>query len=92
MKRLGLIVNPIAGIGGRVGLKGSDGLNVQQRARALGAKPQAQERTAAALETLQPLIEDIELLTPPDKMGETVAHRCGFALRVIPTPGLSAET
>jgi len=92
VKRLGLIVNPIAGIGGRVGLKGSDGLNVQQRARALGAKPQAQERTAAALETLQPLIEDIELLTPPDKMGETVAHRCGFALRVIPTPGLSAET
>jgi predicted polyphosphate/ATP-dependent NAD kinase len=83
VKRLGLIVNPIAGIGGRVGLKGSDGLNVQQRARALGAKPQAQERTAAALETLQPLIADIELLTAPGEMGETVTRRCGFDPRPI---------
>jgi predicted polyphosphate/ATP-dependent NAD kinase len=92
VKRLGLIVNPIAGIGGRVGLKGSDGLDVQQQARALGARPQAQERTAAALESLQQFKADIELLTAPGMMGETVAYHCGFALRVISTPGLSAET
>ena len=29
---LGLIVNPMAGIGGRVALKGSDGATVQQEA------------------------------------------------------------
>ena len=77
-KRLGLIINPIAGIGGRVGLKGSDGPEIQQRARQLGAEPRAQERAAAALEPLQSLTAEIVLLTPPGAMGEAVARRLGF--------------
>jgi predicted polyphosphate/ATP-dependent NAD kinase len=80
-RQLGLIVNPIAGLGGRVGLKGSDGLEVQQRARRLGAEPLAQERTAEALEELRSL--SIELLTPPGEMGEAVARRCGFSPRLV---------
>ncbi len=42
MRRIGFVVNPIAGMGGRVGLKGTDG--VVEQARAAGAEPVAPER------------------------------------------------
>jgi predicted polyphosphate/ATP-dependent NAD kinase len=85
-KKLGLIVNPIAGIGGRVGLKGSDGLEIQQQALALGAVSLAQERTAAALEVLYPQAAGLEILTPPGEMGEAVAQKCGFFPHPLPIP------
>ncbi len=89
---MGLIINPIAGIGGRVGLKGSDGQDVQERARMLGAVPLAGERAASALQLLLPLSENIELLVPPEDMGETIARRCGFSPLVIPTTGLANKS
>ncbi len=90
--RLGLIVNPIAGIGGRVGLKGSDGAEIQRKALELGAEPQAHLLAACALEALIPLRESLELVTPPGKMGEDVAVACGFTPRVIGVlpPGLTS--
>ena len=48
--RIGLIVNPIAGLGGTVGLKGSDGADTVRHAYALGARPQANARTVRTLE------------------------------------------
>jgi predicted polyphosphate/ATP-dependent NAD kinase len=82
-KKLGLIVNPVAGIGGSVGLKGSDGLETQEKARQLGAIPQAFNRTVLALEAILPLKNRIELITYPDEMGENVTRSCGFDPVVI---------
>lgn len=88
-KRLGLIVNPIAGIGGRVGLKGSDGLDIQRMALELGAVPEAGDRARCALDVLRRLVHELDILTPPGEMGETIARQCGFDPLVIGsiTPG-----
>lgn len=47
---VGLVVNPVAGLGGAAGLKGSDGAEVQRAALARGATPRAGERAARAVD------------------------------------------
>jgi predicted polyphosphate/ATP-dependent NAD kinase len=82
-KKVGLIVNPVAGMGGRVGLKGSDGAETLRRARALGATPTAPHRAVEALLGLAPLADHIELITFPAEMGESEALQAGFRPSVI---------
>ena len=82
-KKLGLIVNPVAGLGGRVGLKGSDGAEIQLRALALGAVPQATGRAAQALARLVPVADQLELITYPGEMGEAAALAGGLPPTVI---------
>jgi predicted polyphosphate/ATP-dependent NAD kinase len=77
-RRIGLIVNPVAGIGGRVGLKGSDGRDVQERALAMGAVPEAPGRAAETLRTLgERASARFALATYPGEMGGDVARSCG---------------
>ena len=61
--RMGLIVNPIAGMGGAVGLKGTDGSDVLREAEDLGAEPLAQHRAKEMLEAISRSINQIELIT-----------------------------
>ena len=86
--RVGLIVNPVAGIGGRVGLKGSDGAEIQRKARALGARPEAPGRAVAALEKLKPAAARISLITCRGSMGEDACRAAGLTPeQVLPCGG-----
>ena len=84
MKTLGLIVNPIAGLGGSVGLKGTDG--VAKEAMHRGAVPQAGARTERALRELLPMKDELVLLCAGGEMGEAVAKSLGFLVETIYSP------
>ena len=86
--RLGIIVNPLAGIGGAVALKGSDGDETVATARTRGAVPRAPARAARALRALADASGPLELLAAPGIMGADLATVAGFAVTVTaPTFG-----
>lgn len=66
-RQLGLLVNPIAGMGGSVGLKGTDG-DLYKRARELGADPVTPGRTRDTLTRLS-IDADVHWLIAPGPMG-----------------------
>ena len=81
--KLGLIVNPVAGLGGSVALKGSDGEDTAAKAIALGAEPKSNSRTKAALEVLVPHQSNITIYTVNNEMGEQTAKALGFNTQVV---------
>lgn len=81
--RIGLVVNPIAGMGGPVGLKGTDGPDTLARAVELGATPRASHRAAIALMRAKAALGDIELLTGARGMGADAAAEAGLAADVV---------
>jgi len=83
VKKLGLIVNPCAGVGGRVGLKGSDGAEVLRAALERGAVRDAPRRARLALERVARVREHVEVVTWPGEMGEDEARAAGFEPRVV---------
>lgn len=83
MKKIGLIINPIAGMGGSVGLKGTD--NAAAEALRRGAVPRAGERAEAALSELLAIKEELVLYTCRGAMGGDLAEELGF--RTVMKPG-----
>jgi len=87
------IVNPIAGMGGRVGLKGTD--NVLQEAIRRGAKPIAWKRAEEFLLSFSSL-DGIQFIAPEGDMGGRILERVGIRkyvkLRGYPNyPNTTAE-
>jgi len=70
-------------MGGAVGLKGTDGTEILEKAVALGAKPVAPARAELFLTALEPVKEDIILLVGPGLMGETEAKNQGYDYKVF---------
>jgi len=82
--RLGLVVNPIAGMGGKVALKGSDDPVILARARARGAEPAAPARAIEALRTVAAAADGgLELFAYPGEMGEQEARAVGLDAEVL---------
>ncbi|MHA2079913.1 MAG: ATP-NAD kinase family protein [Candidatus Thorarchaeota archaeon] len=84
---IGLLVNPIGGMGGRVGLKGTDG--VVEEAIKRGASPVAPGRALEFLTALESVIsssklkDELRIITCPGKMGEDVLQEAGLKHEVI---------
>ncbi|MDD1694997.1 MAG: ATP-NAD kinase family protein, partial [Methanoregula sp.] len=74
MKRIGLIVNPVAGMGGSVGLKGTDGQ--EEEARVRGAVPRAGDRARMAFVPIKKA-PGLCFLTCSGDMGESVLTGSG---------------
>lgn len=83
---IGLIINPIAGMGGTVGLKGTDGREILEKALSLGAKPNAYNRTKELLIALNSIKKKIKFLTCPKYMGEFILDEFGFDYQIIEHP------
>jgi len=91
MIRVGLLVNPIAGMGGRVGLKGTDG--VVEEAIRRGAQPSANAKARAMLCALRRRLDETEprieirWLTCGGAMGAEDLRAAGFEdLEIAYTP------
>ncbi|WP_338741569.1 ATP-NAD kinase family protein [Haloplanus salilacus] len=82
--RIGFVVNPIAGMGGRVGLKGTDGK--VEEARAKGADPRAPDRASRALAAIADRVGDATLVTWDDPMGAALAREAGYDPDVVGEP------
>jgi len=83
--KLGFLVNPIAGMGGKVGLKGTDG--VVKEAIARGAKQVAPKRAVEFLQGLKENMREIsvqvQILTCPRIMGEGEAKKAALPVQVL---------
>ncbi|MEM3578874.1 MAG: ATP-NAD kinase family protein [Candidatus Bathyarchaeia archaeon] len=81
---MGFVVNPIAGMGGRVGLKGTDG--VLKEAIARGATPVAPKRAVEFLQELKEVMKEnrVKILTCPKIMGEKEAEEASVPVQVLP--------
>ncbi|PRB03483.1 NAD(+)/NADH kinase, partial [Microbacterium sp. MYb64] len=89
---IGLVVNPVAGVGGPAGLAGSDGAAVQARAAEHGSVPRAHERAGQALAVLARSHPGVRILTAAGAMGAAAVADAGLEPVVVFTPSSVATT
>lgn len=89
---LGIIVNPFCGLGGSVGLKGSDGFETVQEALRRGAVPQANRKAVQAVDAIRKDFPQLKIVTVGGAMGEAVAQGAEVIHRPDPTNTTGIDT
>ena len=84
--KLGLLVNPYAGIGGALALKGSDGVEIREKALAMGAEKKALDKTRLALEQIVSIKDCVQLYVASGDMGENLVKDMGFSYSLVYEP------
>lgn len=84
--KLGLVINPYAGIGGAMALKGSDGEQIRQQALAMGAVKQASNKARLALEQLLSYKNSLHIFCAAGEMGEHLCQALGLSHEVVYSP------
>ncbi|MFE6668805.1 ATP-NAD kinase family protein [Streptomyces sp. NPDC057697] len=97
MTSVGLVVNPVAGLGGRVGLGGTDGPDRARTALALGARPLAGARAAAALGELAartggPARRGLRVVTAAGALGAGAVAAAGLTEQVVYAAAAGRDT
>lgn len=89
-RRLGLLINPIAGMGGRVGLHGTDGVALDA-ARSRGAEPVAARRARRAIARLR--LDGVAVLAAGGSMGADLLRELevGHTVAYVPDEPSGAE-
>ncbi len=87
MLNFGLLINPVAGLGGTPGLKGSDDVEIQGRARDRGGVPRGAARAARTLAAMGEAARQVRWLTWGGAMGADVLEQAGLPATVLGEPG-----
>jgi len=83
---VGLVVNPYAGIGGAIALKGSDGADIREKALKAGAERKAMQRAETALKILRNYQKQLDFVTCGGEMGANVLKSLGFSYQTVFNP------
>lgn len=89
---LGLIINPVAGMGGSVGLKGTDGIDILKEARRRGARSIAGDRALIAMSRIADTAQRMRVVTGSGVLGEEAARSLGFDPTIVHRPDREGTT
>ncbi len=80
--KIGLVINPLAGVGGAVALKGSDGEEIVTQALSRGATPQSENRVKVALSQVSSA-HAYTIYTAAGAMGENVLNALNLPYKIV---------
>jgi len=83
MLNIGLVINHYAGIGGRVGLKGSDGAEIREQAFKLGAKKLAFDKALLCFKQFGEYCNEVKVFTAAGEMGEKLCLKLNLKHQIV---------